>query len=162
VRWYSIYLNPEPWAVGDLGIGRRNGKIYPYMGRNNQLYSYQQAVKQELQSQDPAMVEGPLSLIFVFFREVETEHDRSYADVTNLQKGLEDALQGVLFKNDRQTRYIQSYLVNQGPTVTGQIYVGIDQYYGEVPTIPTDVMSTRSSAAAPAENTHVENPEEFF
>ncbi len=143
-------------------MGRRNGKVYPYMGRNNQLYSYQQAIKEELESQVPAMVEGDVSLIFAFWRQVETEHKRSYADVTNLQKGAEDAVQGVLLENDRTVRYIQSYLMAQGPNVVGRLIVGIDQYYGEVPIIPTDVMSTSSSSSDPAENTHIKNPEEFF
>jgi hypothetical protein len=114
-RWYLIHLNPEPWAIG---TAHAKG-ISPNPG----LVSYQHAVKGELEGEamlPPAM----RRLTFYFRRKVDkyldaADHRRSRnaADATNLQKGLEDALQGVLFENDREIRDIRSVIVQQGTQV---------------------------------------------
>jgi hypothetical protein len=162
MRWYRVDVNPEPWAVGPLGVGRRNGKPYPYVGPNMQLKAYQEAVKEEILTQDPAMVEGGLSLIFVFWRQVERDLAKNYADVTNLQKATEDAVQGILYENDRATRYVQSFMAEQGPGVEGRVLIAVDSYYEEMPIIPTDVMSTPSSSSPAPQKAYDENPEEIF
>lgn len=114
-------INPVPWAVGDLGLGRKNGKMYPKMGRNVELYDYQEAVKAELKRQEVDMLEtGKYQLDFWFWREIETwttadgRQSRGHvADATNMQKALEDALQGILFDNDRNVQLISSCVVRQ-------------------------------------------------
>jgi hypothetical protein len=49
VAWYVVHVNPEPWAVGPLDLGRRGGKVYATMGQNQQLAAYQEAVREETQ-----------------------------------------------------------------------------------------------------------------
>lgn len=119
-RWYVLNVNPEPWAVGPLDLLRRNGKLAPTMGRNLQLYMYQQAVKEEMQRCYPDVVELPphYELDFWFWRNTERGN---IADATNLQKATEDALQGVLLKNDRLVVRVGSTIVAQGADVTGAL-----------------------------------------
>ena len=130
-HWFVLDVNPEPWAIGDLSVGRRNGKAFPMVGRNNQLHSYKEAVKEALG--DPGIFfEGPIELQFFFWRrrdEYKTPQARTHrkheADATNLQKATEDALQGVLFKNDKDVNDIHSVVVEQGSDVTPRVVVAI-------------------------------------
>ena len=126
VRWYRFSVNPEPWAVGPLGVGRRGGRLYPYMGRNEQLYAFQEAVREEFG--EPDLMEGHLKLTFYFWRELQpyrTEKTRlarkHEADATNMQKALEDALQGYLYGNDRDNRDIRSIIMAQPAKSSGII-----------------------------------------
>ena len=54
----------------------------------------------------------------------------NYADSTNLQKSTEDALQGLLYGNDRETRYVSSEIVDQGPDVHPCIVVHLEPWAG--------------------------------
>lgn len=128
-HWYHLTINPEPWAVGSLGIGKKQGKFYPYMGANPQLNSYKEAVAEELAAYDQ-LAPGEYELEFYFWRvldDYETgsgrRHRKHLADTTNLQKATEDALQGVLIDNDRNVRRISSEIVEQGPGVKPGIVI---------------------------------------
>lgn len=142
-RWFYVPINPEPWAIGPLGLGRRNGRMFPKVGRNQQLHAYKEAVRSELASQDP-LPDGEYQLKFFFWRQIATYTDtggirrhRNVADTTNLQKATEDALQDVLFVNDRNVKSIQSIIVEEGPEVTGQILIHAEQWHGFDPdTLP--------------------------
>lgn len=122
-RWYVLHLNPEPWALGPLSVGRRGGKPYPFIGPNPTLVAYQEAIREELVREDqppPEKLTGPVELTFYFWRQVERYEDamgrqrtRKAADLTNLQKATEDALNGVLFDDDRQTRVVRSEIIDQ-------------------------------------------------
>lgn len=139
-RWFVLDLNPEPWAVGPIQTGRSQGKLTSYMGRNQQLWNYQQAVKEKvLKYGMPEMMSGKFKLTLLFWRnqaEYKTPQARTHrkheADLTNMVKALEDALQGVLYKNDKDTKETASYLVEQGPNVRGRILIGIE----EAPDLP--------------------------
>lgn len=131
-HWFVLNVNPEPWAVGPLSIGRRGGKMFATMGRNQQLWTYQQAVKEEIGESPSVWIEGPVQMVFYFWRrrdEYSTHQARTHrkheADATNMQKALEDALQGVLFKNDKDTNDIRSVIVEQGPDVQPKVVVAI-------------------------------------
>jgi Holliday junction resolvase RusA-like endonuclease len=127
VENYLIQVNPQPWAIGPLGTGRRNGKVYPYVGPNQKLVAYQEAVREELEAHNEEIYEGPIKLDFFFWRN-RTGHD-NIADVTNLIKGTEDALQGVLIKNDRQTVSVSGLIVEQGPDIEGQVLITVTYDY---------------------------------
>jgi len=127
-NWYVIDMNPEPWAVGPMGVVRKAGKLVPYMGRNTQLSTYQEGIKEALGVQD--MVEGKIHLQFFFSRlrsSYTTPQARSHrkheADTTNMQKALEDALQGVLYKNDKDVCDIRSVQIDQGEDTTPYIVI---------------------------------------
>ena len=129
--WFVLDLNPEPWAIGPVGYSRRGGKMSAYVGRNQQLDAYKQAIKEALDFEGP-MLEGKVTLNLWFWRhraEYETPQARTHrkheADATNLQKSTEDALQGVLFANDKDVRVVRSVVVDQGPEVVGRIVIHV-------------------------------------
>ena len=140
-RWFHIPINPEPWAIGPLSMGRKNGRMFPKVGRNQQLHAYKEAVAAELADTTP-LPEGEYRLEFYFWRQIARYTDtkgrkqsRNVADTTNLQKATEDALQGVLFSNDRNVKSILSTIVEEGPDVNGQILIRTEPWYGFDPAI---------------------------
>lgn len=137
MRWFYLNLNPEPWAVGPVGYARREGKMSAYVGRNQQLDAYKEAIKEGLNElfPDEPMYEGLFDLQFYFWRnraDYETPQSqkarKNEADGTNLAKATEDALQGVLFKNDKDVRRMTWEIIEQGPDVIPAVVVGIAPY----------------------------------
>lgn len=138
LRWFLLDLNPEPWAIGPVGYARRGGKMSAYVGRNQQLDAYKEAVREALGPQE--MIEGKVKVLFYFWRQMAEyttpqarTHRKHEADTTNLQKSTEDALQGVLFSNDKDVRDIHSILVEQGPEVEGRIIIAVEKVNGSIP-----------------------------
>lgn len=127
-------INPEPWTAPSVSVGRKGGKVFPRVYQSAALRSYKNAVRDDLTeqaSEDP--FDGHISLAFFFWRQLpdyETDRERRArkheADVTNLQKALEDSLQGVLFTNDRNVIGIESYLMEQGHGTRPTIMVVMD------------------------------------
>lgn len=137
MRWFYLPLNPEPWAIGPVGYARREGKMSAYVGRNQQLDAYKEAVREGLKDlfPDEPMYEGLFTLTFFFWRnraEYSTPQSetarKNEADGTNMAKATEDALQGVLFKNDKDVRRMTWTVVEQGPDVIPAVVVGIEPY----------------------------------
>ena len=126
VYWYWLPINPEPWAIGELGVGKRGKKAYPYMSPNKMLEAYQNAVREELDARDVQVLElGEYDVKFFFWRRLDEyelpsgrKSTRHVVDATNMQKGLEDALQKYLIDNDRNVRRISSEIVAQNRVVT--------------------------------------------
>lgn len=145
-RWFHLPLNPEPWAIGSIGIGKRGGKIHPTMSPNPQLVTYKEAIKEELGKVQP-LPEGEYDLYFWFWRVLDSytlasgrDSRRKQADATNLQKATEDALQGLLIGNDRNVRKIGSEIVEQGPEVKAGIVIRARPWEGHNPDeIPSHV-----------------------
>lgn len=116
-------LNPEPWTSPEVGIGRRNGKPYPRFYSNEQMKNYKAAVQSETEAQLPPGWEPcdeNVSLTLYFWRALEpyqtpqARRSRKHeADATNLQKATEDALQGVLFTNDKNVIHVESWIMEQ-------------------------------------------------
>lgn len=146
--WFHVGVNPEPWAVGPIGYNRRGGKMGAYMGRNQQLDAYENAVKEAVQAQyNGPMLTGKLSVEFFFWRhraEYTTPQARTHrkhdADATNMLKATEDALQGVLYANDKDNAEVRARIMAQGPDVEGQIVIHItdrfDPFYELIFTMP--------------------------
>lgn len=134
-RWYHLGINPEPWAIGALGVGKRNGRMVPTVAPNHQMVAYKEAVAEELDGVEP-LPPGTYSLTFYFWRLVEnfeTDNGRkfkNFADATNLQKATEDALQGVLFDNDRNVRDVRSVIVDQGYDIKPAVVIRADMSAG--------------------------------
>jgi len=145
--WFYLPINPEPWAIGPVSVGKRGGKYFPIVGRNQQLHGYKEAVKDELELQGAQMLpEGAYELGFYFWRGLETNTSGSRmntADATNLQKATEDALHGVLFDNDRDVREVRSVFVEQAPGVEGGIgiYAGL---LNRPAIVPDEIAAARS------------------
>lgn len=152
--WFYIPINPEPWAVGPLSLGKKNGKFFPRMGRNEQLYSYQEAVREFLREdgRDWPLIENDVQLGFIFWHRIEqwTNPDgkvntKKSLDVTNMQKATEDALQGIILKNDRQVKAVYSKILDDGPEVIGGVAVWVKSLtqYGVPVKIPEEVELAR-------------------
>jgi Holliday junction resolvase RusA-like endonuclease len=131
-HWYFLDINPEPWAIGPVGYARRNGKMSAYVGRNEQLHYFQEAVREAITKQDPVKFEGPVELTIWFWRsrdDYKTHQARTHrkheADVTNLYKATEDALQGILYDNDKDNLHTEGYMMGQGPNEHGKIVLRI-------------------------------------
>ena len=129
--WFALPINPEPWAVGPLGVARRGGKLTPYMGRNQQLDAYKQAVRDELVTRytaEVAKVYPPYYELDFYFWRNRADYEgtsksvrKNIVDATNMQKATEDALQGLLIENDRMVNRVSSTIVAQGSSVTGAV-----------------------------------------
>lgn len=136
MKWLALDVNPEPWAIGPVGYSRRGGKMSAYVGRNQQLDAYKQAVAEELtEKYDGEPIPGKVMLVFYFWRnmaEYETpqarRHRKHEADLTNLQKATEDACQGILFDNDRDVASVYAEVREQGPDVIPAVVIGVDSY----------------------------------
>ena len=150
-----VYLdvNPEPWAVGTLSIGKRGGKMFPRMARNESVHAFKEAVREELTGTVTMLPAGRYHLDFYFWRRLDTyvaesgrKANAHVADATNMQKALEDALQGILIDNDRDGAVIRSTIVEQGPAVIPGI--GIFAKSAGPLSIPDQVLTSRSWSLA--------------
>jgi Holliday junction resolvase RusA-like endonuclease len=139
-RWQFILpINPEPWAIGPVGVTNRGGKMRGFVGKNLQLDNFQNAVRDMLKQQMDGM-EGrelfpmavPCQIKFWFWRRLDSyegvtgrKSSRNWADATNMQKALEDAIQGVLTGNDKHNHVIASEIVHQAEEVLPGIVIDL-------------------------------------
>ena len=104
-------INPEPWATGTVNCyGKGRGTISPHP----KVVNYQNAIREELDGIEQPSGNWPLEVRFFYARSTERGQP---ADVTNLNKATEDALQGILFGNDRHNRRVTGEILVQGPDV---------------------------------------------
>jgi len=157
-RWFTLGLNAEQWAIGPLDIGRKNGGVFPRIGPNLQLVAFQEAVREALLDVEP-LPPGEYSLTFYIWRSRDTYEGtrkkvkKSQVDATNIQKGLEDALQGVLFGNDRSVRDVRTVVVEQHADVTPRIAIRASVWVGfnpdELPQFVWDKLDECTEAPEP-------------
>lgn len=130
-HWYYLPVNPDPWAIGPLSVGRGKNGYFPRIGPNATLVAF----KEEVRSHFPeprTPVDHPVELEFFFWRRLEKwindkgkTNTRNEADATNMQKACEDALQDVLIVNDRQVKSVTSHIMEQSEDTVGGIAVCI-------------------------------------
>lgn len=135
VDWYLVDVNPEPWTVGTVGTGRRDGRITGFISSDAQMVAFKEAVAESLVQGSYRMREGDLSVTFYFYRRQSDyktaggpRHRKHIADATNMQKAAEDALQGILFENDRNNLHVESYVMEQGPEAKGLFVVSVGSF----------------------------------
>lgn len=123
-------VNPIPWSAGGYSRGSKR------MVKSQPLIVYQQSLKEELADQVSGLwPQGlPIYLRFEFWRQLEApvdttgrKHQAQYADATNLQKSTEDALQGVLFSNDRYVTEVHTLIRAQGSDVEPKVIIHISE-----------------------------------
>jgi len=112
--------------------------MFPTMTPSGRLEAYKEAVREELTGAEP-LTWKEFQLTFYFWRKLEahltTESGkkvrRHQVDATNMQKALEDALQGVILDNDRDVRRIESVIVEQSMDCeTPRIIIRADEWTG--------------------------------
>lgn len=170
ITWYLVEgINPQPWQASEGQIGRKAGKLFIHFHKPETLRSYQEAVSETFKKQNPQAVEveGDISLTFAFWRQLEEGESyatnrktrSNIADATNLQKAMEDALQGILFANDRQVRSVRSVIMEQGQLTEPAILVGVQSFHSD-DTIVTAYLQ-RTTLAAEVEEPHNDNIRSF-
>ena len=132
---FGIYgINPEPWAVGKAGLRRWGGRLSAYVSPNERLVQYKAAVQEDFEEREidySDVRKSPVRLRFLLARRLE-EYERNgrtvvgkSVDATNCQKALEDALQGVLFDNDRLVSDVGTVIVEQNRNVEPFILIHV-------------------------------------
>ena len=134
--WYLVEgVNPEPWTAPEGTVGRKGGKSFVQFHKPQQARQYQESLKSEFQIQNPQAVKvaGDIEIVFYFWRQLPTfeihegkkTRQSAYADATNLQKSTEDALQGILYNNDRDIISVRSVIVEQEKETEAAILIAI-------------------------------------
>ncbi len=150
ISYYLPGINPTPWTSPSISIGRKNGKPFPLVYSSAELKAYQAAIREHFDALDPqpTLIDVKFVLRFYFWRQLpayRTDRERNArkheADVTNLQKATEDALQGVLFANDRNVAGITSWIMEQGHDTSPAILIELQRYY-KLPHLPRITMDT--------------------
>lgn len=135
VYWYVIRgVNPIPWTSPTVTVGRRKGQYKPQVYSSAELKNYKAALAEEFERAypDAPLIEDEIGVTFFFWRHIDvgttgSNRTRSNeADATNLQKSTEDALQGVLFKNDRQVVHGASWIMGQSEETEPMIVVRVE------------------------------------
>jgi len=130
----GLSVNPIPWRVPPMKVGRgRGGKgTYVQAGRDQELFAYQEAIREELARIGARMMDPPYRIRFWFWRRLDpqvTESGRKSnmhrVDATNMQKATEDALQGLVIGNDADVVDVRSIIVDQDPTTTPGVVIEI-------------------------------------
>lgn len=139
-QWYFVPVNPQPWTTPPFYPARAGGKMIVKAGRNESNEVFKQAVKEELLRQGATMLTGKWNRVTLgFWRRREQYKDsigrtrtKNWADATNMQKLTEDALQGILFENDRDNFEITSRIVQQDITTTPGVLI-LCESFEEIP-----------------------------
>lgn len=177
MRWLVVDVNPEPWAIGPVGVSRKGSKLIPYVGRNQQLNAFKESVAEAIKADYPdlEMIQGRVRLVFYFWRNraayktpSDMVHQKHEADLTNLQKATEDALQGILFFNDKVVNDVRSTLVEQNENVRGRIVIGFEPSpllppsVLELPDAVGDLLDSLDENKTKGQSAYDSNPEELF
>lgn len=127
-------INPQPWVVPDLGVGRSNGRVYPTATKRAELRAYQEAILETVEASefniDMFPADMALDVSFYFWRRLDeytaasgTKVRKQKPDTTNMVKSTEDALQKVLYANDRQNIRVSGLTVAFGTEVEPAVLV---------------------------------------
>lgn len=134
--WYVCHVNPVPWQIGPISAhpGKGGKGYYARVGRDEELHTYKEAIKESLLKQSPVKLEGLLSITCFFWRHrvastsLKTDKAliKSVADTTNMIKSTEDACQGILYDNDKVNKMVRGFTIDQGPDVEGQVVICLE------------------------------------
>lgn len=158
-QWYVLDLNPIQWAVGPVVTGRKGGKIYGNIGRNQELHAYKEAVREALED-IAVLIPGEVELRLYFWRQREEyvthqarTHRKHEADLTNLQKAFEDALQDLCIENDKNVRAVRTVVVEQAVNTTPCVAFKVEPWQGMDPDeLPTSVWMRVDSLSSSRES----------
>lgn len=129
MNWYLVEgINPEPWQASEGSVGRgKGGKLFVQFHAPSGMKDYQNALAEAFKSRYPDVeaATGTVEVVFYFWRQVDPDARAKVADATNLQKATEDALQKILYMNDKQVKSCHSVIVEQLADTEPMILVGI-------------------------------------
>lgn len=120
VKWYVLGAQAQPWTTGRISVGKKDGHLQGRLSPNAQLQVFQEAVREEMEGVEPLPTNFKYKLTFYVWRAIEQYTTpggktvtKNIVDATNVQKALEDALQGNLIDNDRNVAEIRTIMVEQ-------------------------------------------------
>ena len=179
--WIVLHLNVEPWRLGPITVVRTKGRAFPKVGEDPQLASYKEAVRTGVldhlaaigMTVEEAMISGPVDLRMWFWRRMDAYTSpqartvrKHEIDATNAQKGTEDALHGIFFKNDKNDLHVESTMVVQDHVVEPCLVLSIEPYVEDLSMIPPLILEQVSTPpdTTPALPAQVQLPQdsEFF
>ncbi len=161
--WFAVMINPEPWAVGPLSVARSGKGVYPKMGRNEKLATYQEALASAIVEEYPNLFlvkdsktglplaslfgKKEVELTFHLWQKIEVSEvtdgrtrsgvrkSRNHlADLTNMVKAAEDAVAKILFDNDVQVRAQRNVIMDRGTHVPeGVVVISIEEFIAPDP-----------------------------
>ena len=119
-------VQPQPWEAPPFqGFKTKGGRCSCRPGRSDQLHFFKEDLAREFRNAYPDVTpaDQPVALVFRFWRNMGAGEER--ADWTNLTKAAEDALQGVLYVNDRQVVDGRGIIMEQSSMAPNLIAVTI-------------------------------------
>ena len=129
---FIVDINPIPWRVPPFSVGRgKNRGAYVVAGRDAELHAYEEAVRDEITRAGAYMMPPPYMLQFWFCRNLGD--NQNAADVTNMQKSTEDALQGTVIDNDTNVIDVFSHRLLQAETAPGFVIIEVWGEYAPPP-----------------------------
>ena len=134
IQHFLLPINPEPWKTPPYSVGRNRKTKQPIViaGRDETGFMFKEAAQEEMVLQGAQKVDPPYRIEFWFWRHLEEKAKET--DATNMQKLLEDAMQGIILNDDRFVRKISSNNMEQGLDVPGMILIEVeDQFTGNTP-----------------------------
>jgi Holliday junction resolvase RusA-like endonuclease len=161
--WFLVEgINPEPWQASEAATGRaKGGKTFVRFHKPQGLTDYQEALKSEFRRRYPDIepATGTAEVYFYFWREVNADSKAKVADATNLMKAAEDALQGILYVNDKQNKNVHSFIVEQLADTEPMLLIGIRPFQPPPAEIFDVIDKLRESAPKPESNfRHIDVP----
>jgi hypothetical protein len=146
-------INPMPWRAPSAATRRFGGKVVPYTFPNPEVVLYQEAVREYVMAEYPSleMIEPGqhgLYVSFWFWRSLNYGGQRrNAADTTNMVKALEDALQGLVYGNDKHNRTVTGNVVAQARDIEPLIMITAIAYESD-PFIGTEQIARSAMGAA--------------
>ena len=132
---YWIYdVCPQPWEV--IAQSYKAGGRYckARLRSPDQFVEFKDDLAASFDSMYPDVIPEKkgtlLSVSFAFWR--NTTDGAELADSTNMQKATEDVMQGRLYDNDRENRFVSSEIIEQSKDCRNLIRIEVSPY---VPTI---------------------------
>ena len=146
-------INPEPWSASI--VTKKGGSF-----KDGVLVNYQTALREmvfkamEKNNIAPYTYDSHAAGIFLEFFFWRSTGRGQPADVSNLIKSTEDALQGALFENDRIVRRVCGEIVEQFPTLESPgILIRVSDYpetgLRELPECAWRMITVTEDAALP-------------
>jgi Holliday junction resolvase RusA-like endonuclease len=130
MRYFIIDgINPLPWMAPKLGVARSRAGHYPVAYPAAEMTVYQESIKDYMRERypDQALSTGENFITFWYWRSLNFGGQRRQrCDATNLNKCLEDALQGILYENDKRNRVVVGVIVSQERDIEPRIVIRLE------------------------------------
>jgi len=136
-------ITPQPWEVQAQSYKAGGRWCKARLISPDQLREYRDELSRTFVQQYPLTLpaRGLLKVEFKFWR--NTADGAELADATNLLKATEDALEGILYDNDRNNRLVSSEIIQQDDQAPNAIMVTVSEYEVSAIEIPPRIIMNK-------------------